>query len=144
MPKDTPRIVINIHGGNNQILPEATHAEQHFHFRVDTAGVSAIIPEGEPDTATEFSVLAPRLLIYMGKEELYHSFLSLLASCRSASEVARVVVRMVQEVPGLSIETAKTEPFINILLCLVPGVKSGTTVPNFRKAIVNAWAARRE
>ena len=21
----------NIHGGNNQILPNATHAEQHFH-----------------------------------------------------------------------------------------------------------------
>ena len=23
---------INIHGGNNQILPNATHAEQHFHY----------------------------------------------------------------------------------------------------------------
>ena len=23
---------INIYGGNNQILPNATHAEQHFHY----------------------------------------------------------------------------------------------------------------
>ena len=32
MTEEKTTININIHGGNNQILPNATHAEQHFHY----------------------------------------------------------------------------------------------------------------
>lgn len=32
MTEEKPAVNINIHGGNNQILPNATHAEQHFHY----------------------------------------------------------------------------------------------------------------
>ena len=32
MTEEKATININIHGGNNQILPNATHAEQHFHY----------------------------------------------------------------------------------------------------------------
>ena len=31
MTEEKSTVNINIHGGNNQILPNATHAEQHFH-----------------------------------------------------------------------------------------------------------------
>ena len=31
MTEEKATVNINIHGGNNQILPNATHAEQHFH-----------------------------------------------------------------------------------------------------------------
>lgn len=51
---------------------------------------------------------------------------------------------MVQEVPGLTFETAKTEPFISILLCLATSVTKGITIENFRKAITNAWCARKD
>ena len=37
MTDEKATININIHGGNNQILPNATHAEQHFHYHTTAA-----------------------------------------------------------------------------------------------------------
>ena len=51
---------------------------------------------------------------------------------------------MVQETPGLTIDIAKTTPFISILLQVVTAISSGLTVPNFRKAIDNAWFTRKD
>ena len=46
----SPSIVINISGGNNQILPVATHAEQHYHYHTaDTGGAVSHCPHpGHP------------------------------------------------------------------------------------------------
>ena len=40
MTEEKPTISINIHGGNNQILPNASHAEQHFHYHATDAAES--------------------------------------------------------------------------------------------------------
>lgn len=37
MAEEKATVNINIHGGNNQILPNATHAEQHFHYHTTEA-----------------------------------------------------------------------------------------------------------
>ena len=37
MAEEKATVNINIHGGNNQILPNATHAEQHFHYHTTAA-----------------------------------------------------------------------------------------------------------
>ena len=120
----SPSIVINISGGNNQILPVATHAEQHYH--------------------TADTQIDNRLAIYINNVEDLRRYLSLLSACQSASEVGRCVTQMVQHTPGLTIDTAKTEPFISILLSLTPHIPSGTTVANYRKAIENAWYSRKD
>lgn len=129
MSEESAQIVFNISGGNNQVLPNATHAEQHFHYH-----------NGEPT----LSGVASRLAIYINKVEDQQRFTTLLRACNTAAEVGRVVVCIVKEVPGLTIDTAKTETFINILLGLATGVTSGVTVPNFRKAIENAWFSRKD
>lgn len=129
MSEEKTQIIFNISGGNNQVLPNATHAEQNFHYH-----------NGE----MELSGIASRLAIYINKVEDQQRFAALLRKCQSASEIGRVMVTMVQEVPGLTIDTAKTEPFITILLSLATGVTSGATVPNFRKAIDNAWFNRKD
>lgn len=129
MSDEKANIVFNISGGNNQVLPNATHAEQHFHFH-----------NGE----VEPSGVASRLAIYINKVEDQQRFTALLRTCHSAAEVGRVVVTIVQEVSGLTIDTAKTEPFITILLSLATGVIKGATIPNFRKAIENAWFNRKD
>lgn len=129
MSEESAQIVFNISGGNNQVLPNATHAEQHFHYH-----------NGEPT----LSGVASRLAIYINKVEDQQRFTTLLRACNTAAEVGRVVVSIVKEVPGLTIDTAKTETFINILLGLATGVTSGVTVPNFRKAIENAWFSRKD
>ena len=67
-----------------------------------------------------------------------------LQACQSASEVGRTVVAMVQEIPGLTIDTVKSHEFITILLACTDSRMSGRSVPNFRKAIANAWYGRKE
>lgn len=135
MTEKDPKIVINISGGNNQILPTATHAEQHFH-----GGNPA--PQ-EPTQEASVPDDSQRLSIYISDAEARARYIDRLQTCQSAAEVGRIVVAMVQETPGLTIDTAKTEPFITILIHLARHVKSGTTVPNFRKAIENAWYIRK-
>lgn len=134
MPEEKASIVFNISGGNNQILPNATHAEQHFHG-VPLSGGQHLAPQ-LPDVAS-------RLSIYIGNEDERQRFMGQLSTCRTAAEVGRIAVQMVQAVPGLSIDDAKTQDFINILIGLATSVATGTTVTNFRKAIDTAWFNRK-
>lgn len=94
--------------------------------------------------ASQLCRVSPLGLLYINKVEDQQRFTTLLRACDTAAEVGRVVVSIVKEVPGLTIDTAKTETFINILLGLATGVTSGVTVPNFRKAIENAWFSRKD
>lgn len=56
----------------------------------------------------------------------------------------RTVVSMVEEIPGLTIDTVKSHDFITILLACTDPEMSGRSVPNFRKAITNAWYGRKD
>lgn len=140
MCEASPKIVINITGGNNQILPNATHAEQHFY---GDRYVDSFQPS-ETEVLSSAPNLISRLAIYINNEEMCNRFTARLGVCRSAAEVGRTVVAMVQEVPGLTIDTAKTELFITILLNLSTSVRSGISVPNFRKAITDAWLSKKD
>lgn len=130
-------IVFNISGGNNQILPNATHAEQHFY------GVHPVNQENTHET-DNMPGISSRLSIYINNVEIRNRYANQLRACQSAAEVGKTVVAMVQEIPGLTIDTAKTTPFITILLNLAVSVKSGITVANFRKAIANAWFTKKD
>lgn len=138
------KIVINIHGGNNQIFPNATHAEQHLHFHTGESKVTDSVSDTGSEQHNDIPDLASRLPIYINRVEERQRFIVSLRSCQSASEVARVVVHLVQNTPGLTFDLVKTGSFISILLCCASGVKRGLTVPNFRRAIVEAWACRKE
>ena len=147
MAEEKAHIVFNISGGNNQILPNATEAVQNFNYYGE-AGMEShrLSEEGEevPMQDSPTPNLSSRFAIYINKVEVRNRYIDLLKQCQSAAEVGRLVVAMVQEVPGLTIQTAKTEPFITILLTLATSVHSGTTVANFRKAIDNAWYSKKE
>ena len=130
------QVIININGGRNQILPNATQAVQHF-YGSSLMGQEEVQPRQTSD-ATQ------RLSIYIKDEEMLSRYVGRLQACQSAAEVGRTVVAMVQETPGLTIDIAKTTPFISILLQVVTAISSGLTVPNFRKAIDNAWFTRKD
>ena len=136
MEDNKAQVIININGGRNQILPNATQAVQHFH------GNSFMGQEEEQPRQT--SDATQRLSIYIKDEEMLSRYVGRLQACQSASEVGRTVVAMVQETSGLTIDIAKTTPFISILLQVVTAISSGLTVPNFRKAIDNAWFTRKD
>ncbi len=44
-------IIITVNGGNNQIMPNATHAEQHFHYH--GVGSSPAVEPEEQDSGNE-------------------------------------------------------------------------------------------
>ena len=136
MEEKKTQVIININGGRNQILPNATQAVQHFY------GSSFMGQEEEQPRQT--SDATQRLSIYIKDEEMLCRYVGRLQACQSAAEVGRTVVAMVQETPGLTIDIAKTTPFISILLQVVTAISSGLTVPNFRKAIDNAWFTRKD
>ena len=139
MEEEKAKMTFNISGGNVQILPNATEAVQNFNYY----GTGDAEPHCTPDAAAAPD-LSSRFAIYINNVETRERYISQLKTCQSAAEVGRTVVAMVQEVPGLTFDTAKTEPFISILLCLATSVTRGVTVENFRKAITNAWFARKD
>ena len=143
MEEKKTQVIININGGRNQILPNATQAVQHFY------GSSFMGQEEEQPRQT--SDATQRLSIYIKDEEMLSRYVGRLQACQSASEVGRTVVAMVQETPKprapgalTTIDIAKTTPFSSILLQVVTAISSGLTVPNFRKAIDNAWFTRKD
>ena len=147
MTEEKAHIVFNISGGNNQILPNATEAVQNFNYYGEAGMESHRVSEEGEEVPMQDSTtpnLSSRFAIYINKVEVRNRYIDLLKQCQSAAEVGRLVVAMVQEVPGLTIQTAKTEPFITILLALATSVHSGTTVANFRKSIDNAWYSKKE
>lgn len=140
-------MVIHISGGNNQLLKDDSKAIQRINiYQTGKESVSPIReqPVAENVTTTTYPDLSSRFAIYVNKEEVRDRYIALLRACRSAAEVGRTVVALVQETPGLTIDTAKTEPFITILLNLSTSVSKGLTVPNFRKAIDNAWYTKKD
>ena len=84
---------------------------------------------------------AQKLALYINKENLYR-YLSLIGECRSATELARVVVEMVEQEPRLFPEEMVKERFISLLLPFASKLEKGKTVDNIRARINDAWMNR--
>lgn len=139
MAEDKSNIIFNISGGNNQILPNATKAEQHFYgdqFAKEALrnGVSAVAPL----TAEE-----RRLAVYVEKEESVRNYVASLKACKSSAEVGQVVATMCENEPRIDEERIVTKAFIETLLPFMTGVESGKGIDNIRTYINSAWAARK-
>ncbi|MBQ8239266.1 MAG: hypothetical protein IJZ38_00270 [Bacteroides sp.] len=122
--------VININGGNNQILPEATHAILHIHIYTGTQS-----EKSKEETAPE----ACQFSLYLDKVENLPRYLMLLSECRSAHELAQVVMEMLQNEPKITAEEIVKERFIKKLIPLTPKITKGTSVDNIRARINDAY-----
>lgn len=139
MAEDKNNIIFNISGGNNQILPNATKAEQHFYgdqFAKETLRKDAIVEAPLTDDER-------RLLVYVEKEDSLRNYVASLAVCKTATEVGQVVALMCENEPGLSKERIAKQEFIEKLQPLIPGVKKGKGIDNLRIQIDNAWNERK-
>ena len=75
-------VTFNIYGGNNQILPNATKAEQNFYG--DQFAEKTLAKDGEapqPLTGEEQA-----LAIYINKVESLRGYITLLRSCKTARD----------------------------------------------------------
>lgn len=91
-------VTFNIYGGNNQILPNATKAEQNFYG--DQFAEKTLAKDGEaPLPLTEEE---QALSIYINKVESLRGYITLLRSCKTARDLGEVVATMRQQEPSLT------------------------------------------
>lgn len=139
MAEEKSNIIFNISGGNNQILPNATKAEQHFYG--DQFAKEALrkgSPEVLPLTDEE-----RRLAMYVANEDLVRSYVANIKACQTAAEVGQVVATMCENEPRIDETRIVTKAFIEILVPFMTGVETGKGIDNIRNAINNAWAERK-
>ncbi len=139
MEEEKNSIIFNISGGNNQILPNATKAEQHFYG--DQFAKEALrkgSPEVPPLTDDE-----RRLAVYVDTEESVRNYVASLKACKTSAEVGQVVATMCENESRIDEERIVTKAFIEVLLPFMTGVKSGKGIDNIRNYINNAWAERK-
>ena len=133
-------ITITIHGGNNQIMPNATHAEQHFHYH--GAENSSTTQSDDQTSASDED--RQRLSIYIKKEEDLDKYISLLSTCKKAAEVGEVVATMCENEPNIDSDRIAQQSFIRLLLPFIPNVEKGKGIDNLRIQIDKAWTARKK
>lgn len=130
-----PAIHINIYGGNNQILPNATKAEQHFYFTAEEVRPTdhPLQPHTwNPDDEKRFS-------LYIDNKEKLSAYIATLAACKTAREVGEAVALMCADDPKLDCRLISTEKFIRVILPFLTGVSKGKGIDNLRLNIDDAW-----
>lgn len=129
-------ITININGGNNQILPNATEAVQNFYgdqFAEKILGNPASDGASIPEVG--------KLSLYIDKVNL-PDYVAQIGECPTATELARIVMSMLEQEPKLTEETVVKERFITLLLPLAHKLDKGRSIDNVRARINDALMAR--
>ena len=135
--KNTSNVHINIYGGTNQILPNATKAEQHFHYTRGKAEEAAPAEPSRPWLPDD----ERRLSLYIEKEERLQACIATLAACTTARQVGEAVARMCADEPKITAELIAKESFIRLLLPFLTGLGKGKGIDNLRLNINDAWTA---
>lgn len=131
-------VIINVNGGNNQILPNATEAVQNFygdHFAEKKLS--------EQEASVNDSPEAEKLAHYLSKDHL-QGYLAQIRESDNATELANIVISMLDQEPKLTKEIIVKECFIKLLLPFAAKNTSGKSVNNIRARINDALIARRK
>ena len=139
MEKEKNNITFNIYGGNNQILPNATKAEQHFYG--DQFAKEAL-RQGAP-AESQLTADERRLLMFIEKEESLRNYVASLAACKTAADVGKVVAMMCENETYLDEQRIAKSEFIETLIPFISGVEKGKGVDNLRIQIDKAWQERK-
>ena len=133
-------ITINFYGGTQQVNPSATTAVQNFYgdqFAKEKLKEEAMSQLNLSPEAIKFSK-------YINKVEDLNGYISLLTTCKTASEVGEVIATMCENEPSIDSALIAKECFIRLLLPFIPNVEKGKGIDNLRIQIDKAWTARRK
>lgn len=129
-------VTININGGNNQILPNATEAVQNFYgdqFAEKKLSNTADGIESCPE--------ADKLSLYINKVNI-PGYISQIGECQTATEFAKVVISIFEQESKLTEEEIVKERFIRLLLPFATKLAKGRTIDNLRARINDALLSR--
>lgn len=138
---DKTRIVININGGTNTIVPSATSIVQNFYGEPQADSIvqkKEIVNTKETMTRQE-----QELYRYVHDVEKLHFYVKQIGNCNSAHELADVVKLMLED-GQVRKEIVVKAAFIQRLLPFATNLTSGGKVDNVRLQINNMLAARRK
>ena len=138
--KNASNVHINIYGGTNQILPNATKAEQHFYYRAEQPETPVPDAQPRPWTADD----ERRLSLYLEKEESLQAYIATLAACTTAQQAGEAVAEMCANEPKMDSELIVKEKFIRLLLPFLVRLEKGKGIDNLRVNINNAWLNRKK
>lgn len=139
MAEEKTNIIFNISGGNNQILPNATKAEQHFYG-------DQFAKEALRNGATDEQPLTDderRLAMFVETEESLRNYVASLKACKTAAEVGKVVAVMCENEPHLFESRVAKADFIEKLIPFLTNVEKGKGIDNLRIQIDNAIQERK-
>lgn len=141
-------VKISIHDSIVQVLPNATKAVQIFNGdqfaeKILSKQETAEDSFSEADFPEVASPEAKKLALYIGKERL-PAFLAQIHDCNNATELALLVVSMLDQENKLTEETVVRSSFIHLLLPFATKITSGRSVNNIRARINDALIARRK
>lgn len=136
-------VKISIHDSIVQVLPNATKAVQNF-YGDQFAKQILSKQEAAEDHSPEVASPEPKnLALYISKDRI-PAFLAQIRDCNNATELALVVVSMLDQETKLTEEIVVRSSFIQLLLPFATNITSGRSVNNIRARINDALIARRK
>lgn len=136
-------VKISIHDSIVQVLPNATKAVQNFYGDQFAEQIFSKREVAEDSLSEADSPEAKKLALYIGKES-FTAFLDQIRDCNNATDLALVVVSMLDQETKLTEETVVRSSFIQLLLPFATNITSGRSVNNIRARINDALIARRK
>lgn len=141
-------VKISIHDSIVQVLPNATKAVQNFNgdqFAEKILSKQEVAEDSSSDAESPevASPEAKKLALYIGKDSL-PAFLAQICECNNATDLALVVVSMLDQETKLTEDVVVRSSFIQLLLPFATKITSGRSVNNIRARINDALVARRK
>ena len=141
-------VKISIYDSIVQVLPNATKAVQNFNgdqFAEQKLSKQEAAEDSSSDAESPEvdSPKARKLALYIG-EEGREAFLAQIRDCNNATELALVVVSMLDLETKLTEDIVVRSSFIQLLLPFATKITSGRSVNNVRARINDALIARRK
>ena len=141
-------VKISIHDSIVQVLPNATKAVQIFNGdqfaeKILSKREATEDSFSEADSPEVDSPEAKKLALYIGKDSL-PAFLAQIRDCDNATDLALVVVSMLDHETKLTEDIVVRSGFIQLLLPFATKITSGRSVNNIRARINDALIARRK
>ena len=136
-------VKISIYDSIVQVLPNATKAVQNFYGDQFAEQIFSKREAAEDSSSDADSPEARKLALYIG-EECLPAYLAQIRDSRNATELAKVVVSMLNQETKLTEDVVVRSSFIQLLLPFAIKITSGRSVNNIRARINDALIARRK
>ena len=141
-------VKISIYDSIVQVLPNATKAVQNFNGdqfaeKILSKREVAEDSSSDADSSEVASPEAKKLALYIRKESL-PAFLDQIRDCNNATELALLVVSMLDQETKLTEDVVVRSSFIQLLLPFAAKITSGRSVNNIRARINDALIACRK